>query len=429
MRFFFTLLFVVIAQFKYSQGYTSFFTGNPNDVQVTPNFGICLMGGATENDQAMIWLLQKANGGDVVVLRTSGTDGYNNYFYSQLGVNVNSVETLVITSVAGATNPYVLDKVAKAEMIWLAGGNQANYVNFFKNNALGDLLNAHVNQKNAPIGGTSAGMAILGSHYYSALNNSVTSAQALTNPYHSNITLGANDFLLFPWMENTITDTHFENPDRRGRLTTFLARFQADNGVKVRGIACEEYTAVCIEANGQARVFGSFPNFQDYAYFVQANCEINTIPQQVLLNQPLQWSYPSGALKVYKAPGTNTGQNYFSLNDWQNEITVGGVWEHWNVVNGVFQTVSGSAPQNCTLNVDEAEVLAIQVYPVPATDRIFLTGIQPKSNYQILDFNGRIISSGVIDNTIKFTATKGMYLLKIWDANGVLKSTFKFTKN
>ena len=129
--------------------------------------------------------------------------------------------------------------------------------------------------------------------------------------------------------------------------------------------------AVCIEANGQARVFGSFPNFQDYAYFVQANCEINAIPQQVLLNQPLQWNYPSGALKVYKVPGTKAGQNYFSLNDWQNGATVGGVWEHWNVVNGVFQSVSGSAPQNCTLNVDEAEVLAIQVYPVPVTDRIF----------------------------------------------------------
>ena len=58
------------------------------------------MGGASENDEAMKWLLQKANGGDVVVLRSSGGNGYNNYLYSELGISDNSVETLVITSVA-----------------------------------------------------------------------------------------------------------------------------------------------------------------------------------------------------------------------------------------------------------------------------------------------------------------------------------------
>lgn len=69
-----------------------------------------MMGGASEHDNAMVWLLQKTDGGDVVVLRSSGSNGYNDYLYSELGVTVNSVETLVITSVAGATNPYVLEK-------------------------------------------------------------------------------------------------------------------------------------------------------------------------------------------------------------------------------------------------------------------------------------------------------------------------------
>ena len=82
--------------------------------------------------------------------------------YSTLGFTVNSVETLVITSVTGATNPYVLNKVANAELIWFAGGDQFQYVSYFKNNALENLINNHINAKNAPIGGTSAGMAILG---------------------------------------------------------------------------------------------------------------------------------------------------------------------------------------------------------------------------------------------------------------------------
>ena len=56
------------------------------------------MGGATENDNAMTWFLQQANGGDVLVLRASGSDGYNNYMYSGLGVSVNSVEKIMLLS-------------------------------------------------------------------------------------------------------------------------------------------------------------------------------------------------------------------------------------------------------------------------------------------------------------------------------------------
>ena len=43
-----------------------------------------MMGGATEDDNAMKWFLERANGGDVLILRASGSDGYNQYLYSQL---------------------------------------------------------------------------------------------------------------------------------------------------------------------------------------------------------------------------------------------------------------------------------------------------------------------------------------------------------
>jgi cyanophycinase-like exopeptidase len=236
------LLILLIPHMFFAQGYTSYFTGNPTNVTTNPDFGVCLMGGATEHDNAMIWLLQKANGGDVVVLRSTGSNGYNDYLYSQLGVSVNSVETLVITSVAGATNPYVLNKVANAEMIWFAGGDQYNYVSFFKDNALEDLINQHVTTKHAPIGGTSAGMAILGGKYFSAENGTVTSAQAMNNPYASNVTLGGYDgtpvptFLKVPNLGNVITDTHYDSPDRKGRHATFIARFKADFGTTSYGL-------------------------------------------------------------------------------------------------------------------------------------------------------------------------------------------------
>ena len=91
-----TLLLLCISTFSFSQSYTEYFTGNANDVNTNHEFGVCLMGGASENDNAMIWFLNKANGGDDVVLRASGSDGYNDYFYSDLGVSINSVTTFVI---------------------------------------------------------------------------------------------------------------------------------------------------------------------------------------------------------------------------------------------------------------------------------------------------------------------------------------------
>ncbi|WP_052158179.1 cyanophycinase [Lacinutrix jangbogonensis] len=261
------ILLILITQFSFSQNYTEYHTGSTTDLVVTPNSGVCLMGGASESDEAMVWFLNKANGGDVLVLRASGSDGYNNYFYTGLGVTVNSVRTFVINNEAGATDEYVLDKIEKAEAIWFAGGDQYNYVNFFKDNAVAVALNNFINTKQGVIGGTSAGMAILGSAYFSAENGTVTNTQALANPYHTRMTLGYNDFLNVPFLNNVITDTHYDDPDRRARHTVFLARFAKDNNARSFGIACNEYTAVCIESDGKAYVYGDYPNYEEHAFF------------------------------------------------------------------------------------------------------------------------------------------------------------------
>ena len=406
----FTLLFPLSI---IAQGYTSYFTGNTTDVTRTTTAGLCLMGGATEHDNAMRWLLQRANGGDVVVLRSSGGNGYNDYLYSGLGVNVNSVETLVITSIAGATNPYVLDKVAHAEMIWFAGGDQYNYVSYFKDNALEDLINQHVNVKLAPIGGTSAGMAILCGKYFSAQNGSVTSAEALSNPYNSNITLGNNDFLNIPFMQNVTTDTHFDSPDRKGRLTTFLGRIATDTGLRSFGVASNEYVAICIDATGKASVFGDYPNYQEFAYFLQSNCQPEFVPEACQSGSPFIWNRGGEAVKVYKVPGTMNGTNYFQLSDWQSGF--GGTWEHWSVSNpgNVVQT-AGTSPI-CALRTEEFTASEISITPVPFDDQITIEGLQ-KSIIKIYDSNAKLIfekegSQKETINTISFPS--GVYVVAI----------------
>lgn len=405
------LLFLLFPIFLFAQGYTSFFTGNATNITTIPTFGVCLMGGATESDEAMAWFVEKANGGDVLVLRSSGSDGYNNYLYSQLGVSVNSVETLVITSVAGAINPYVLGKIANAELIWFAGGDQFNYVSFFKDNAAETALNNHINIKNAPIGGTSAGMAILGNYYFSAQNGSLTSAQALANPFASNMTIGGNDFLEVPFLENTITDTHYDNPNRKGRQTAFLARLTQTLNARSFGIASNEYVAVCVGIDGKAYVYGDFLTYEEFAYFLQTNCN-HVFPEIMNANSPLTWNNNGQAVKVYKVAGTTAGTNYFDLSDWQSGS--GGTWENWSVVNGTFTAVGG-LPVECSLNTENFTTQKTAIYPIPFQENLTIKTSE-NTYITVYDCQGRELSkffteAEIILNTSNWSS--GVYIVKL----------------
>ena len=93
-----------------------------------------MAGGGKDVDDAFRWLIKKSGGGDVVVLRTSGSDGYNQYIRG-LGA-VDSVESIVTKGRADASDSRLVDKVRKAEAIFIAGGDQWNYVRFWKGTPL-----------------------------------------------------------------------------------------------------------------------------------------------------------------------------------------------------------------------------------------------------------------------------------------------------
>tara|TARA_B100000809_G_scaffold266880_1_gene332475 strand:- start:231 stop:1511 length:1281 start_codon:yes stop_codon:yes gene_type:complete len=409
----FSILFFIFPLSFFAQNYTSYFTGDLADVTTNHQYGVCLMGGATEHDEAMKWFLMKADGGDVVVLRASGSDGYNDYFYSELGVTINSVETLVINNAAGGIDPYVLQQVANAEAIWFAGGNQYDYVSFFKDNEMETLLNEHINVKQAVIGGTSAGMAIMGGYYFDAANGTVTSSQALNNPYHSKVSLGIHDFIELPFFENVITDSHYDDPDRRGRHTAFLARFATDEGMRSFGIACNEYTAVCIDENANASVYGDYPNYEEYAYFLQANCITDFQPENCTSGNPLTWTGNNDAVRVYKVPGTQTGENTFNINDWKTGS--GGTWEHWFVDNGTISYTPGENPNCEILGQNTFEELQVSVYPNPFIDYIYVNSTSD-IKYVLYDLFGREIKTGTLNSEIINThqLSSGIYFLKVF---------------
>lgn len=142
------LLFTVVSlETGIAQSYTNYITGDSADVVTIPLPGIVLAGGATDNDDAMIWMLQRAAGGDVLVIRASGEDGYNDYFFSDLGVEVNSVETIVFNSSDASYDEYVLQQLENCELLFIAGGDQWDYVSMWRNTSVEDKIKYLIHDK------------------------------------------------------------------------------------------------------------------------------------------------------------------------------------------------------------------------------------------------------------------------------------------
>jgi cyanophycinase len=343
---------------------------------------VVLMGGGYDVAEAFRWMIaqagiSRATGGRFVILRATGTDAYNPYVYSRIGqvdtttprnyetvggidLGVTSVETLVIPTRKAAEDPFVLGVIAKASAVFIAGGDQADYYNYWQGTALDTALQKAVNA-GIPVGGTSAGNAMLGQYAFAALNGSVTSDQALLDPFNKYMTIDplntsskkfvqTGSFLSISSLEKTITDDHFNTRDRLGRLFGFVARIGngCPGGVEafnsVLGIGIDEETAVLVSGpRGSVKAQlvanpynteNTTPQYtaQNSAYFARivgapAQCvagkplnDNSGIQMYRLSAQPAQPSpYPSAPQYSFKVNAT------FNLSDWaqQNAQTYG----------------------------------------------------------------------------------------------------------
>ena len=306
--------------------YKHYLTGNPADV-VRPTSGLLvLQGGGDDVDENYIQMGAKGGGGDFVVLRATGDDDYQAYIHGLC--HCDSVETLIVDSRAAAFDPYVVETVRNAEALFIAGGDQGNYVRFWKGTPLEDAIN-FVAAKPAPIAGTSAGMAILGEFSYSAMTpESLTSATALADPYAADLTL-ERDFLVVPRLAGIITDQHLQERDRIGRTVALMARLLQDGWTtEARVIAADRETAVHIDpVTGKAEVFATADHPTPYAYFMSASRK----PERCEPGQPLTFSH----VDVYRlAPGGR-----FDLAAWQGE---GGLAYQLSVDSGVLRSSRGA---------------------------------------------------------------------------------------
>jgi len=167
-------------------------------------------------------------------------------------------------------------------------------------------------------------------------------------------------------------------------MMSFLARMITDSSMAdVKGIACDEKTAVCIDQDGIAMVVGL-----GKAYFLRQWC---AAPETCVQGQPLTWT--NGA-RVYVIPGPG---NYTAipataksvdLKDWTT--VSGGTYEYWTVDSGILtlgQTTGTPSVCNLAGVANPAEEDDICVYPNPTTGRITVLSAEPFHNSSIKLYN------------------------------------------
>jgi beta-aspartyl-peptidase (threonine type) len=223
--------------------------------------GLLLMGGGDRNHDAMRWFFAKAGNGHIVILRASYAGEIGKEFVKEIG-GVASAETFVFHDRAAASDPRILAALARADGIFLAGGDQANYVRYWRGTEIARLLTAHV-AAGKPLAGTSAGLAMLGEALYGASDGgSIKSPEALADPFGPANTI-ERDFLDIALLKGVVTDTHFKERDRLGRLFAFVAKAQLgrpSSAPAMIGVGVDESAAVAVEADGRGRVYATEPD-------------------------------------------------------------------------------------------------------------------------------------------------------------------------
>lgn len=311
--------------------------GNASDVTVTTQPILCLAGGASDDLWVDGWkhLLNASGGGDVVIIRPdSGRGTYESWIFDDSGNHglpkVDSVTTIPLVKSADALSPEAATAVRNAELIFFDGGDQSIYLAMIEGAPLETALDYALHVRRVPMGGTSAGMALLGGIDFTAKYNPskksslVTSELAMKDPTAQYVDLDRQT-LVPPFMEHVITDTHFSQRNRQGRLVSFMARavynnYGDVNPFNIKGIGADEGTAFCYNTiTGLGKVYGT-----NSVHFAIGNANIERITAGFSLN----WLWQRQAVKVYSIPASANVSTSFDLSTWSG---IGGTAEYWYV--------------------------------------------------------------------------------------------------
>jgi cyanophycinase len=235
-------------------GFAYYEVGNTSAARPSPTQpDLLLAGGGDWPLPALRRFAAAAGHGHLVIVAASGRDEYAQEIQGQ-HAGFASVQTIVFTSRRASFNRGVLEVLRKADAIFIAGGDQAKYVRFWKGTPVARAIDQKIST-GRPVGGTSAGLAILGAAGYGAMDGgSIESSTALANPLGPAVTM-VRDFLHMPYLGHVITDTHFAARNRLGRLVAFLAQVRTRSDPRAIGLGIDQDSALYVDAKGQGRFY------------------------------------------------------------------------------------------------------------------------------------------------------------------------------
>ena len=219
---------------------------------------LMLAGGGAESsggwsDAPYRWVVEHAANKRIAVVGydAGASEWIPNYFK---GFGAKAAKNIIISSRSGADMQSLYDTLITYDGVFIKGGDQGQYYSYYKGTKTQAALQ-FIYDKGGVLSGTSAGTAILSPVVYTAVIASVDPATALQNAYSAQITL-ANDFVnTLP--KKYIVDTHFHERGRFGRLPAFMATWFRKTKEIVIGIGVDDHTALCIDADGKASVYGT----------------------------------------------------------------------------------------------------------------------------------------------------------------------------
>ncbi|MBS0196033.1 MAG: cyanophycinase [Planctomycetes bacterium] len=216
---------------------------------------VCAEGGGNPGkgvwaEEVFGWMVEKGKNGHVVIIGAVPLDSDDRPdLFKKLGAA--SVESLVIDQ-AAADSQATYDAINHASVIFIRGGDQARYVNWWTNTKTQAAIKA-VFARGGVVAGTSAGCAVLGELTYDSKVGSLSPSEILHDARHKDLTL-TPDFLGFA--PGVLFDTHFTERGRLPRLAAMLAVAATDLKRQVVGLGVDPRTAVCISPDGTAEVRG-----------------------------------------------------------------------------------------------------------------------------------------------------------------------------
>ena len=218
---------------------------------------VMLVGGGGEDyydwsDAPYGWFVQAADSGIIINIDASSTSSWYPGYFEWLGAD-NGSHDLQIANRTVANDSSTYYELISARGIFIEGGDQWPYVNYWKGTLVEDAIH-YVFQQGGVIGGTSAGLAVLGQFVFDAEFGGLAPDDAAYNPYHYRVSI-TDDFLTV--LPDVFTDSHFHTRARMGRLVPILARRIQDHGNdNIMGIGVDDNTAFCIDPSGQGTVYG-----------------------------------------------------------------------------------------------------------------------------------------------------------------------------